>query len=213
MDLRRSSGSGKFCPALLRGGASSGPTGIFNTAGEEIGPAVHAAAEAVGLPDWFVLGCAIAESGLNRYAERYDGITPTGKAAIAAQDWGAFQRVIDASSEDISFSYGQQTVQLFERRPYTVDKVLRVRSMLFDDPVAALQDCAQRMAGQINVAMAHMDVVNAYLGGDGFLGALAGYNSGSYWYSDPAGYFSRYAGNISNYRGALRRAKEMLGVA
>jgi hypothetical protein len=182
---------------------------VLNTDGENIRPILEQVSAKYGLPLWFVLACAIAESGLNRYAERWDGLTPLAKKAIQEQDWTTLQSIIDRSGEDISFSYGQQTLQLFVPRPYTVDEALSVRTMLFSDPVAAIDDMTARMQQQLlratNEGAAHL----WRTGGDPYLAALLFYNSGTYWMNDA--YWTKYAGNVANYKGAIRRAKELVG--
>lgn len=182
---------------------------IYNTQGEDIRGVLEQVAAQYGLPLWFVLACAIAESGLNRYAERWNGLTPTAKKAILDQDWTTLQSVIDRSGEDISFSYGQQTLQLFVQRPYTVEEALQVRSYLFDDPARALADMAQRMQAQLHRAGTEGQPYLPKAGGDIYLAALLYYNSGVGWYED--WYWERYQANVANYRGAMRRAKEMVG--
>ncbi len=197
-----------FCPGLRLPKPPTYPS-ILNREGEEIGKVLAECAAATGLPLWFCLACAKAESGLSRYAERWDGLTPSAKTAIADGNMAALQNIIDQSGEDISFSYGQQTLQLFTQKPYTTQKALDVRAKLFNDPNAAMLDMCQRIAANLNAIQGVAAL--SYIGGDTYLGALCQYNSGSYWRTDPDGYFSKYAANVANYRGAITWAKALVG--
>lgn len=187
---------------------------VKNTAGEDIGPALAAAAKAVELPLWYVLACAIAESGLNQYAERWGSQTAAAKAAtIAAANRGdiaALEPIVRAAGADVSFGFGQQTVQLFYgAAPYKVADCLALRQRSFNEPAWNITDMCQRIRGHMDRAQTSGQLWR--VNGDLYLAGLLGYNSGVGWHEQ--WYWDRYGGNVASYKAAISRAKAMVGEA
>src|SRR4051812_28395879 len=82
--------------------------------GSELHPLVYQIADEYGLPRELLLSLVEAESGRTSAAERWYQYTTAAKEAIAAQDYGRLQAIVDAitqssNSDDISFGCTQQT--------------------------------------------------------------------------------------------------------
>jgi len=170
-----------------------------------------AAADAAGIPMWFAVATAMAESGLNPRAERWGGETALAKQYIAAENWSGLHGVVTRAGADISFGYGQQ-ILLYHyagNRTSTVTNALAVREAVFNDPQTNVEDMCRRLAA--NLQRVQGDPRLSYVGGDPYLGALLVYNSGSLQ-TDPA-WWARWGGNIANYRSAIASAKRSVGDA
>ncbi len=166
------------------------------------------AANEAGIPLELILAGAIAESGLNPRAERWGTMTVQAQAAIAQGDMQWLQSIINATWPDISFGLSQKVVayHYLGDRSRTVENCLAVREGVFADPERNLME----MAVQLNDCL--FDVYGCDLskvGWDPLLAALVVYNHGSY---PPAwdDYWTRWAGNVASYRGALDRARSMI---
>lgn len=190
---------------------------IINSLGEDITVIMTSAATRASIPVKLALGCAIAESRLNPYAERWGRLTAEAVAAIEAKDWAALGLIINRVlqvSPDISFGYGQQIVRYHAlgNHTETVDNCLLVRAQTFADPAGNLVDMAHRLASYLRTASAK-DLTP--VDNDPFLGACAIYNHGHWPESDdPAKLAREWAGmkpNLDNYRAGLASAALILG--
>jgi len=174
---------------------------------EDITALVIHAADIAGVPARLALAAAIAESGLNPLAERWGTRTEDAKAAIAAQDWGTLQAIINDVWADVSFGLSQRIVAFHELGDHsaTVANSLAVRAAVLADPAADALAMATRLKGLLS-GVQGQDL--APVGGDEQLAALIAYNSGHY--PPDASYWTNYAGNVANYRAALARAGALL---
>lgn len=182
---------------------------IRNSLGADIAPDLIASAETAGIPLELALGCAIAESGLNPYAERWGGgsNTAAAKTAIEQQNWGALQAVINRVGADISFGYGQQIVlyHYLGDRSATVENCLAVREAVFGDPSRNLWDMAKRLAARLQQARRQdLDRVD----GDELLGACVIYNRG-HWPVDAAEW-TAIKSRVDHYRRSLVDARRLI---
>lgn len=182
---------------------------VMNTLGEDIGGNLVQYASVYGVPLRLALACAIAESGLNPYAERWGLETARARSYINSGDYGSLQAVINRVWADVSFGYGQQIVRYHYEgnQSRSVENCLAVRNAVFADPLGSLENMCMRLAADLAIASAG-DL--SPIDGDVQLGALVIYNSGSlHSASDP--WWSEWAGNVSNYRLAFRLADELIG--
>ena len=184
---------------------------------EDIQPFINSASEQSGTPEALILGCAIAESNLYPFAERWGTATNDAKAAIRDGEWDTLQGIIDSEWPDISFGYSQCIV-LFHyegNHEATVDNCISVRNRVFADPARDILEIGKRLRN-------HMDLAS-YLYSEGllphqvfddvepiWLAALIRYNAGRIPVeNDP--WWDRWAGNVANYKAALVSARELLG--
>lgn len=180
---------------------------IRNTLGQDLGPLFLEAAATAGISVQLLIACAIAESGLNPYAERWGRETTAARAAIQAGDHEALQAILDRVWPDVSFGYSQRIVLYHDLgdRSRTVANVLAVRDQVFAHPDHELARMATLLAShQANARSADLSRVD----GDVELAALVSYNAGHL--PPPASsYWSVYAGNVASYRAAFARAREL----
>lgn len=189
---------------------------IINSLGEDITGIMMAAADHAKIPLQLALGCAIAESRLNPYAERWGRETDRAKALIEQKDWDSLGLLINRVlqiSPDISFGYGQQIVRyhLLGNHTETVDNCLLVRAQTFADPPGNLVDMANRLASYLRTASTK-DLTP--VDGNPLLGACAIYNHG-HWPSndDPVKLAKEWRDlkpNLDNYRKGLSDAATIL---
>lgn len=160
-----------------------------------------------GIPRVLPLGCAIAESNIRQYAERWGYRTAWGAAAVKTPQLDDDQAVLDAMAADgtpldCSFSVGQQIVRFapIGNQTMTPENVLVVRAWLFD-PNNSIPLMVQKLADSY-----HDRVGRGYGEADAINLSLFRYNTGNW--SPPSGQF---ASNVGNYNQALNRARAMLG--
>lgn len=184
------------------------PRPILNARGQDIRPALLAAAEAAGIPARLVLACAIAESELNPRAERWGRRTDEARAAIAAGNRTALNGIVGRAWPDISFGYGQRIVKYHYvgDGSRTLENVLSVRQYVFDHPEEDLAKMASFLAQKLAQA-AGGDL--GPCGGDVLLGALVAYNCGHYPKPGER-YWLERSTTVARYRDGLERAKAAL---
>ncbi|HEX8967637.1 MAG TPA: hypothetical protein VF937_07150 [Chloroflexota bacterium] len=184
---------------------------IQNVLGEDIRPALEAAAQAAQVPLELVLACAMAESGLNPRAERWGTQTRAALAAISSGDHAQLQQIIDSAWADVSFGYGQRIVlyHYAGNRSASVDNVLAVRQQVFDNPDQDLMQLAAYLGPALTRAR---DADLSPCGGDELLGALIIYNSGS---MHPPGdpWWTTWQQNVRNYTDNLVQARAIVGAS
>lgn len=163
-------------------------------------------ADVHGIPRELPLGCAIAESGIRQYAERWGYRTAWGAAAVKTPQLDDDQAVLDAMAADgtpldCSFGPGQQIVRFAPvgNQTMTPENVLVVRAWLFD-PNNAIPLMTQKLADSY-----HDRRGRGFGQHEAIMQALYRYNTGGW--APPSGQF---AGNVGNYTRALDRARQML---
>jgi LysM domain len=173
--------------------------GIQNTLGQDIGPIINQAANAVGLDPSVLLALLKAESGLDSRAERWGTQTAEARAAIAQGNHAELERIIAETWPDISFG-GSQRIVLFhdlgDRTP-SVSNCLAVREAVFSDPASDIAAAARRLAGNFQHPTCDGSA----------LSAMVVYNAGSDRRTDPE-WKKAWAGNVANYAEALAWAKQ-----
>lgn len=182
---------------------------IANADGLDIRDALTQAASSAGVPLALPLACAMAESNLTPRAERWGRRTQEARAALARGDREQLQNIIDATWPDVSFGYGQRIVKYHwvGDRSSSVENVLRVRQYVFEHPKEDLQHMARWLASTLATARrSDLRLVD----GDELLGALLVYNAGHFPRTGES-YWQTHAGNVENYKRALRLAKDLLG--
>lgn len=143
----------------------------------------NSAAQA-GIPLALLVGCGIAESGLNTTAARY-GVWP-----------------------DVSFGISQTIVlyHYYGNHTNTTSNITAVRDYVFAHPDVDIDHMAQHLAGCL-VTIRGRDL--SRVGGDANLAACVVYNFGSYPDTNN-GYWTTWAANMNRYRNALTQAATMI---
>lgn len=176
---------------------------VIDREGTDITGLIETAASNAGVDPIHLLALLIAESGLNRTAERYGRNTEEFKQRLLWLEAGdtsqevELQRLINDAWADVGFSYGQQIV-LFHYagdRSASLDNVLAVRKDVFANPAVNIQDAANRLASGISRSL------------DGTaLGGMVVYNAGSDRRNDPV-WMAIWGGNVAAYELALAQAE------
>lgn len=180
---------------------------ILDAVGNDITRDVTDAAISAGIPPLLLLGCAIAESGLNPRAERWGKSTADAQAAMVAQNWDRLQAIIDVTWPDCSFGYMQHIVKFhyLGDRTQSVENCLNVRGQVFENPLGNLMNGALRLANYLRTA--HQQDLTP-VDGDELLMACVIFNAG-HVPVDAAEWQDR-APRVQHYRESLNRAAAML---
>lgn len=177
---------------------------ILDAEGNDITTPLREGAGINGIPVQLPLACAIAESGLRPDAERWGRETTAAQGAIARQDWGALQAIINRAGSDVSFGLGQRVVpyHYYGDLSLTVSNCLAVRAYVFNHEAEDVWEMCNflgdhyRKAGTADLSPT---------GGDRLLMALCAYNAGHVPTPSEA-YWTTRAATVVRYREALQTA-------